>query len=155
MPNFGAGWNVNPNTASTTVPMAYLTGTAAISPALYEVNAGANGVTADNEVSYGLTRGTSAGTTSTTVAGNDLSMGAASAAGTLSTAWNINPTITSATAYLLYFGMHQRATYRWVAYDYTKMIRTGCGASTFKGIALLSVTVSSAFNAAFSYAWEE
>ena len=48
-----------------------------------------------------------------------------------------------------------RATYRWVAYDYTKMLRTGAGASTFKGIALLSIVVSSAFNAAFSIAWEE
>lgn len=155
MPNFGAGWNINPNTASTTVPMGVLQGTAAISGMLYEVNAGANGVTADNAVSYGIVRTTSIGTTSTTVTPNDVGNGAATAACTLGVAWNINPTITSATAYLLYWGQHQRSTYRWVAYDYTKMLKTGTGPSTFKGLALLSVTVSSAFNAAFSIEFEE
>ncbi len=98
---------------------------------------------------------TSDGTSSANKAGQDVSMGAATAACTNSTAWNINPTITTATAYLLFWGQHQRGTYRWVAYDYTKMLRTGCGASTFKGLAMLSVAVSSSFTATFSIEWEE
>jgi hypothetical protein len=49
--------------------------------------------------------------------------------------------------------MHQRATYRWVAYDYTKFLRTQAG--TGKGLALLSVVVSSTFNAVFSLSFDE
>ena len=153
MPNFGSGWTQT-NTASTTVPMNDLIGTAAISGALYEINSG-SAATADNAVSYGIVRTTSDGTSSANKAGQDLGNGAATAACTNSTAWNINPTITSATSYLLFWGQHQRATYRWVAYDYTKMLKTGTGPSTFKGLAMLAVAVSSAFTATFSIEWEE
>lgn len=153
MPSFGAGWTQT-NTASTTVPMSDLIGTAAISGSIYEINTG-SAATADNSVSYGIVRTTSDGTSSANKAGQDVGNGAATAACTLSTAWNINPTITSATAYLLFWGQHQRGTYRWVAYDYTKVLKTGTGPSTFKGLALLSVAVSSAFVATFSIEWEE
>jgi hypothetical protein len=152
MPNFGADWNAT-NTASATVPMGVLQGTAAISGALYEINAGSD-ATADNAVKYAILRTTSIGTTSATVTPNDIGMGAATAACTLGTAWNINPTITASSG-LLQWGQHQRASYRWVAYDYTKMLRTGCGASTFKGLALMSVVVSSAFNGVFNFEFEE
>ncbi len=66
--------------------------------------------------------------------------------------WNINPTIT-ASSWILQWGMHQRATYRWVAYDYTKFLRSQAG--TAKGMALMSVVVSSAFNGVFSMAFDE
>jgi hypothetical protein len=35
------------------------------------------------------------------------------------------------------------------------MLRTGCGASTFKGLALMSVVVSSSFNGVFNFEYEE
>lgn len=152
MPNFGVNWNAT-NTASATVPMGVLQGTAAIAGALYEINSGSD-ATADNAVKYSVMRTTSIGTTSATVVPNDVGMGAATAACVFGTTWNINPTIT-ATSTLLQWGQHQRGTYRWVAYDYTKMLRTGCGASTFKGLALMSVVVSSAFNGVFNFEYEE
>jgi hypothetical protein len=54
---------------------------------------------------------------------------------------------------VLQWGMHQRATYRWVAYDYTKFLRSQAG--TGKGMCLLSVVVSSTFNAVFSVSFDE
>jgi hypothetical protein len=152
MPNFGVNWNAT-NTASATVPMGVLQGTAAIAGAVYEINSGSD-ATADNAVKYSIMRTTSQGTTSATVTPNDIGMGAATAACVFGTAWNINPTIT-ASSQLLQWGQHQRGTYRWVAYDYTKMLRTGCGASTFKGLALMSVVVSATFNAVFNIEYEE
>lgn len=152
MPNFGVDWNAT-NTASTTVPMACIQGTAAIAGAVYEINSGSD-ATADNAVKYAVLRTTSQGTTSATVTPNDIGMGAATAACVFGTAWNINPTITASSG-ILQWGQHQRATYRWIAYDYTKMLKTGCGASTFKGLALMSVVVSSAFNAVFNVEFEE
>jgi len=152
MPNFNASWNAT-NTASATVPMGAMIGTAAIGGAIYEINTGSD-ASADNAVKYSIMRTTSQGTTSATVTGNDVGQGAATAACTVGTAWNINPTIT-ASSQLLQWAQHQRGTFRWVAYDYTKMLRTGTGPSTFKGLALMSVVVSSAFNAVFSIEWEE
>lgn len=152
MPNFGVASNAT-NTASTTVPMWNLQGTAAIGAALYEINAGSD-ASADNSVKYALMRTTSGGTTSATVTPNDIGQGAATAACTYGTAWNIAPTIT-ASSVLLQWAMHQRATYRWVAYDYTKQIRTGTGPTTFKGVALLSVVVSGAFNSVWGIEFEE
>lgn len=152
MPAFGVNWNAT-NTASTTVPMGTLQGTAAISGAIYEVNAGSD-ATADNAVKYSIMRTTSQGTTSATVVPNDVSQGAATAACVFGTTWNIAPTIT-ATSQVLQWAQHQRATYRWVAYDYTKMLITGTAASTFKGLALMSVVVSGAFNAVFNIEFQE
>lgn len=152
MPNFGVNWNAT-NTASATVPMGVLQGTAAIGGAVYEINSGSD-ATADNAVKYSIMRTTSNGTTASTVVPNDLGQGAATAACVFGLTWNINPTIT-ATSQLLQWGQHQRGTYRWVAYDYTKMLKTGTGPSTFKGLALMSVVVSSAFNAVFSIEYEE
>jgi hypothetical protein len=152
VPNFGVNWNAT-NTASSTVPMGVLQGTAAIAGAVYEINSGSD-ASADNAVKYSIMRTTSQGTTSATVVPNDIGMGAATAACVFGTAWNINPTIT-ATSQILQWAQHQRGTYRWVAYDYTKMLRTGCGASTFKGLALMSVVVSATFNAVFNIEYEE
>lgn len=152
MPNFSVNWNAT-NTASATVPMGSMIGTAAIGGAVYEINTGSD-ATADNAVKYAILRTTSQGTASTSVTANDVGQGAATAAVTFATAWNINPTIT-ANSQLLQWGQHQRGTYRWVAYDYTKMLRTGTGPTTFKGLALMSVVVSSSFNGVFNIEWEE
>ena len=150
MPSFSVNFNAT-NTASATVPMGNLMATAAIFPTIYEINAGSD-ATADNAVKYSIMRTTARGTSSTSVTPNDVSGRDATAVATFDTAWNINPTIT-ASSQVLQWGMHQRATYRWVAYDYTKMI--GAGAGTARGLALMSVVVSATFNAVFSIEFQE
>lgn len=151
MPSFAANWNAT-NTASATVPMANFMGTATSQIAIYEINAGSD-ATADNAVKYAMFRTSARGTQATTVTPNAADQNVTQAA--LTTAdltWNINPTIT-ASSQVLQWGMHQRATYRWVAYDYTKMLRSQAG--TGKGMALLSVVVSSAFNGVFEVGFDE
>lgn len=151
MPSFGVNWNAT-NTASTTVPMANLMATATNIIALYEVNSGSD-ATADNAVKYQLMRTSARGTQSTTVTPNAVDQNVTQAAlSTFDTAWNINPTIT-ASSQVLQWGQHQRGTYRWVAYDYTKMIRTQAG--TGKGLALMSAVVTTAFNGVWSIAYDE
>jgi hypothetical protein len=120
--------------------------------ALYEINAGSD-ATADNAVKYAIRRLSARGTQSASFTAQPIDQNVTQAAlTTFDTAWNINPTIT-ASSEMLQWGMHQRATYRWVSYDYTKMIRTQAG--TGKGLALMSVVVSSAFNGVFNLAWDE
>jgi hypothetical protein len=151
MSAFSVNWNAT-NTASATVPMGSLTGTATSQVGIYEINAGSD-ATADNAVKYSIMRTSARGTQSTAIVANAVDQNVTQAAlTTFDTAWNINPTIT-ATSQILQFAMHQRATYRWVAYDYTKFLRTQAG--TAKGLALMSVVVSSAFNAVFSIEFEE
>ena len=148
--NFGIAWNAT-NTASATVPMGSMFATAVVIPGIYEINSGSD-ATADNAVKYAILRASARGTASTSVTPQNLDQNGGAAASTFDTAWNINPTIT-ASSQLLQWGQHQRGTYRWVAYDYTKFIRTSAG--TGKGVVLNSVVVSSAFNAVFSIQYEE
>jgi hypothetical protein len=151
MPSFSVFHNAT-NTASTTVPMLSLFGTATSQIGIYEVNVGSD-ATADNAVKYAFRRASARGTQSTTITPNALDQNVTQAAlTTCDSAWNINPTIT-ASSDLLTIPMHQRATYRWVAYDYTKFMRTQAG--TGKGVALMSVVVSSAFNGVFNIAFDE
>lgn len=151
MPGFSVNWNAT-NTASATVPMGTMMATAVNIASIYEINVGSD-ATADNAVKYALMRTSARGTSSTSVTPNAVDQNDTQAAlCTFDTAWNINPTIT-ASSWVLQFGMHQRATYRWVAYDYTKMLRTQAG--TGKGLSLMSVVVSSAFNAVFSLEYDE
>ena len=147
--SFSVNWNLT-NTASATVPMINGMNTATNAMQIYEVNAGSD-ASADNAVKYRLERSTARGTQSASVTPSDIGTAAAAAVCTFDTAWNINPTIGGAN--LLQWGMHQRATYRWVAYDYTKMLQTQAG--TAKGLALVSAVVSSAFNAVFSIEYQE
>ncbi len=139
------------NTASATVPMISFMPTAACVSAIYEINTGSD-ASADNAVKYAIMRTTARGTASTSVTPNDVTNNAATALTTVDTAWNINPTIT-ASSWVLQWAQHQRATYRWVAYDYTKMLMAGPG--TAKGLALMSVVVSSSFNGVFSVEFSE
>lgn len=151
MPSFSVNWNAT-NTASATVPMGSLFATAVNQCAIYEINAGSD-ATADNAVKYSIMRASARGTSSTAVVANAVDQNVTqSALTTVDTAWNINPTIT-ASSQILQWGMHQRGTYRWVAYDYNRFLRSQAG--TGKGMALMSVVVSSAFNAVFSVEFDE
>lgn len=151
MPNFTASLNAT-NTASATVPMVNLMATATSQISIYEINAGSD-ATADNAVKYALMRTSARGTQATSFTATAADQNVTQAAlTTVDLTWNINPTIT-ASSQILQWGMHQRATYRWVAYDYTKTLRSQAG--TGKGMALTSVVVSSAFNAVFNFAWDE
>lgn len=151
MPDFSVNFNAT-NTASATVPMGNLMATAVNQAAIYEINAGSD-ASSDNAVKYSIKRTSARGTQSASVTPNAVDQNVTQAAlSTFDTAWNINPTIT-ANSQLLQFGIHQRATYRWVAYDYTKFLRSQAG--TGKGMALLSDVVSAAFNGVFSIEFAE
>lgn len=150
-----AGYSINmnaTNTASATVPMLSGMATALNQIGIYEINAGSD-ASADNAVKYSIMRNSARGTSATAVVANVVDQNnTMTALTTWDTAWNINPTIT-ATSQVLQWAQHQRATYRWVAYDYTKFLRTAAG--TGKGFSLMSVVVSSAFNAVFSLEYDE
>lgn len=151
MPSFSVNWNAT-NTASATTPMANLMATATSIIGIYEINAGSD-ATADNAVKYAIMRTSARQTQSITVTPNAVDQNVTQAAlTTVDTAWNIAPTIT-ASSWILQWGMHQRATYRWVAYDYTKFLKSQAG--TGKGLALMSLVVSSAFNGVFSIEYDE
>lgn len=151
MPSFQVFHNAT-NTASATVPMLNLMATATSQIGIFEINSGSD-ATADNAVKYSIARTSARQTQSSTVTPTALDQNVTQAAvTTCDTAWNINPTITASSA-VLQWGQHQRGTYRWVAYDYTKFLRTQAG--TGKGLALLSVVVSSAFNGVFSISFDE
>jgi len=151
MPSFSINWNAT-NTASATVPMGCAMATATSQIGIYEINAGSD-ATADNAVKYQIMRASARGTSTTSVTPNPADQNVTqSAVTTFDTAWNINPTIT-ASSQILQWGQHQRGTYRWVAYDYTKFLRSQAG--TGKGMALMSAVVSSAFNAVFNVDYDE
>ena len=151
MPSFSVFHNAT-NTASTTVPLLSLFGTATSQIGIYEINTFSD-ATADNAVKYAIRRASARGTQSATVTPVSIDQNVTQAAlTTCDTAWNINPTIT-ASSDILTFGGHQRGTYRWVAYDYTKFLRSQAG--TGKGMTLMSVVVSSTFNACFNVAFDE
>ncbi len=140
------------NTASATVPMVCGMATAVNQIGVYEINSGSD-ATADNAVKYSIMRSSARGTSSTSITANASDQNnTMTALTTWDSAWNINPTIT-ATSQILQWGQHQRGTYRWVAYDYTKFLRTQAG--TGKGMALMSVVVTSAFNGVFSIEYDE
>jgi hypothetical protein len=151
MPDYQVFHNAT-NTASATVPMLNLMATATNQIGVFEINAGSD-ATADNAVKYAIMRTSARQTQSTTITPTAIDQNVTQAAlSTCDSAWNINPTIT-ASSQILQWGMHQRATYRWVAYDYTKFLRTQAG--TGKGLALMSVVVSSSFNGVFSLSYSE
>lgn len=151
MPSFQI-FNNATNTASTTTPMFNLMGTTTSQIGIFEINAGSD-ATADNAVKYGIRRSTVRGTQTATVTPTALDQNVTQAAlTTCDTTWNVLPTIT-ASSEVLQWGMHQRATYRWVAYDYTKFLRSQAGAG--KGLCLVSIVVSSAFNGVFSVSFDE
>ena len=151
MPSFSVNFN-GTNTASATVPLINGMGTATNQIGIYEINSGSD-ATADNAVKYSISRVSARGTAATSITPTAVDQNVTQAAlSTWDQTWNINPTITASSA-ILQWGQHQRGTYRWVAYDYAKFLRTQAG--TGKGLCLLSVVVSSAFNAVFSIEYDE
>jgi len=151
MPSFSVNHNAT-NTASATVPMICAMATATNQIGIYEINAGSD-ASADNAVKYAIFRVSARGTSSASITANAVDQNTTqSALTTWDTTWNINPTIT-ATSQILQWAMHQRATYRWVAYDYTKLLKSQAG--TGKGMCLESVVVSSAFNGVWSFEYDE
>src|SRR5260221_9337433 len=115
MPSFFASLNAI-NTASATTAMFNLMATATNVIGVYEINAGSD-ATADNAVKYAMMRTSAKQTSATsfTPIASDQNVTQA-ALSTFDLTWNIAPTIT-ASSVSLQWGMHQRATYRWVAYD--------------------------------------
>lgn len=151
MPSFQIFTNAT-NTASATVPLFNLMATALNQIGIFEINMGSD-ATADNAAKYSIARTSARQTQATTVTPTPLDQNVTqSALCTCDATWNINPTITASSA-VLQWGMHQRATYRWIAYDYTKFLRTQAG--TGKGLCLLSVVVSATFNAVMSVSYDE
>ena len=140
------------NTASTTVPMLSLMATATSQIGIYDIESGSD-ASADNAVKYAIRRVSARGTQSATVTPTASDQNVTQAAlTTCDTAWNINPTIT-ASSDLRVWAHHQRGSVRWMAYDYTKFLRSQAG--TGKGFALMSVVVSSAFNGVWSLSFDE
>jgi len=140
------------NTASATVPMLNGMATAVNQIGIYEINSGSD-ASADNAVKYSIMRTSARGTQSTAIVANAVDQNnTMTALTTWDSAWNINPTIT-ATSQVLQWAQHQRGTFRWVAYDYNKFLKTQAG--TGKGMALMSVVVSATFNAVFSVEYDE
>lgn len=140
------------NTASATVPMVNGMGTATNQIAIYQITSGSD-ASADNAVKYAIRRTSARGTAATSYTPNPVDQNITQAAlSTWDLTWNINPTIT-ASSEVLQWAQHQRATVIWVAYDYSKMLRSQAG--TGKGLALMSVVVSSAFNGVFSIEYDE
>src|SRR5262245_51729091 len=106
MPSFNVFHNAT-NTASTTVPMLSLMGTATSQVGIYEINSGSD-ATADNAIKYSIRRNSARGTQSTTVTPTPADQNVTQAAlTTCDVAWNINPTIT-ASSDVLQWGQHQR-----------------------------------------------
>ena len=153
MPSFSVNWN-STNNASATIPMGNLMTTASVQASIYEINAGSD-ATADNAVKYSISKTTVRGTNNSTYTPNDVNSAQnAVAASTFDKGWaSVLPTV-AANSEVLQWGMHQRGTYRWVAYDYTKMLTAGASAAT-KGLALMSVVVTTAFNGVFSIEYQE
>lgn len=140
------------NTASASTPMVNGMATATNQFAIYEINSGSD-ASADNAVKYAMFRTSTRGTNSGNITPNAVDQNVTQAAlTTWDTSWNITPAVT-ANSQILQWAQHQRATYRWVAYDYTKTLRTQAG--TGKGIALMSIVVSSAFNGVWSIEYDE
>src|SRR5689334_21671923 len=99
MPSFQAFANAT-NTASATVPLLSLFGTATSQIGIYEINAGSD-ATADNAVKYSIARASARGTSSASVTATAVDQNVTQAGlTTADTAWNINPTITASSAIL-------------------------------------------------------
>jgi hypothetical protein len=140
------------NTASSTLPLANLIGTAAIMPEITEFTIGSDAV-ASNAAKYALQRGT-------TIGGGWGSAITPAAQGPVTTAalTTMNsggaatgPTLTANTI-LYQVGLNQQATYRWLA-------NPGSGIFVLQAAAacvnLLSLVAAVAFNAVYTFVWSE
>lgn len=139
------------NTASATLPLLTLIGSAAIRPTLYELLLGSD-ATADNSAKYQIQRCTTAGTAGSAITPVPLDPLTSAAVGTSGLAvFSGGPNLT-ANLFLLTIGMHQRATFRWVVDPSMGII---AGAAANSGLALMSQVVTTAFNADLYMAYVE
>ena len=80
---------------------------------IYDIIVGTDGTPADNAIDWTFQRSTSTGT-GTTITPAPLDPADAAAVGSYGANWTGEPTITAASN-LLFFGLNQRASQRWVA----------------------------------------
>ena len=140
------------NTASATLPLLTLIGSATIRPKLYDIIIGSDATPADNAAKYVIQRCTSSGTAGSTVTPVALDPGdPAAIAGAGLAVFSAGPILT--TGYLLQMPVNQRATFRWVAAPTKEII---AAAAANNGIALLSLVVGgSAFSTGLHISFEE
>lgn len=154
MPSFSC-YAQKTNTAAgptTGAPMLSLFATATNQIGIYEINTGSP-ATADAAVEYGVYRGSARGTQTATFTAQPVDQNVTQAAlTTVDTTWNTAPT-TTANSQMLSWGQHQRASYRWIAFDNNRFLRSQAG--TGKGLCLMSITVSATWTATFNIEFDE
>jgi hypothetical protein len=142
------------NTQSSAAPLVTLISASSVQPTIVSIEMGSDASPSDNAVKYIVQRCTTTGTpgSSITPQALDPSIPAAQATSGLA-GFSVNPTLT-ANAILHQWAQNQRQAYRWQAYDITKGLKLP--ATSSNGVAFLPPVVNgSAFNAVFSFAFEE
>ncbi len=143
------------NTAAgptTGAPMINMMATAVSQIAIWEIDTGSS-VSADAACEYGVYRASARGTATASFTATPLDQNnTMTALTTIDTTWNSAPTTTAASQ-VLSWGQHQRGTYRFVAYDYSKYLRSQAG--TGKGLALMSIVAASPWTAVFTICYDE
>lgn len=151
----GRNYSVNgnaTNTQSATLPVVTLIGTTSIRPALFEFTVGPGVTPADYTANLKLQRCTTTGTQGSGITPQPLDTADPAAGGTSGLAiFSVGPTLT-ANAFVLSLPINQRATYRWVALP-GKEIRIPATANN--GVALMPIYVSTAWDMAFNFIYEE
>jgi hypothetical protein len=145
------------NTASATLPLANIVGTAAVRTALYDIMLGSAAAPADNPAAYKIQRSTTVGTwagsggaaiTPQPLDPNDPAAVTTANQGVCSA----GPTLTSA-AFPLGWAQNQRATFRWVAAPGSEI---KIPATANNGLCLMTLTLGSlAVDTSFCFLVEE
>lgn len=145
------------NTASATLPLANIIGTAAVRTMLYDITLGSDATPADNSASYKIQRETTVGTWGgsggAAITPQALDPADPSAVTTANQGvCSAGPTLTSG-AFLLSWAQNMRATFRWVAAPGSEL---KIPATASNGLALMSLVVGgSAVNMNFCFLIEE
>lgn len=141
MRHYAASQSAQANTAAVT--LLHLVGTASVRPRIYECVLGSAVAPVDQAASYTVNRTTAAGTLTavTPQALDSTDPAASSAAGGKPV--TTEPTYTAG-AVILQFPLHQRPTYRWLAYDMERALVLPASAAAGAGLRAQSVTT--AFN---------
>lgn len=139
------------NTASTTVPMWNLAGSASARLNIYDLISSSEATPADNSGKFSIRRTTAAGTTSATFTPNSLDPADPASTATFGTAWSVNPTIT-ANSDLLVFAHNLRATFRWIAGPGSELV---VPATAGNGAALMAVVTNTAATYDWTVLWRE
>lgn len=137
----------NISTTSTNKTMLTLVSTAAIRATIYDFTVGTEGTTADTSYVYTVMRHTAAGTggaayTPVALDPGDPASTATSVSG--STAITVEPTYTAASNLFGPMGIHQKATYRWVAAPGGELVAPSTAAAGFGMLAKSSAGTAQA-----------